>query len=320
MKTNEPIVHAQTPVRLGEVYTRRRRLTWALGAVLLGVVIAGFWNYHLVDGFGREVVAGSLIGDTQSLAGTAGEHGWGFGFLFAIAAGLAATFTACNCVVFSMLPSLSCAADGTSRRRHVLKALAIFTTGVVAVNLIYGMFVGSMGAEAIQTYNERSVRLLQAQVTFTILGVILLIWGTISFGFAASLVARLPLKVRAWFAASLTKAGILGVLVGFFSVGRPFPVFRDFLTYAASIRSPLYGGLVMAVQGLGQIAVMVGLFLLLFWLFGKRLSRWIEQNPHQMELISAFALMAGGAYFVYYWGLSFAFDIGRWGFKLQWYG
>jgi hypothetical protein len=42
--------------------------------------------------------------------------------------------------------------------------------------------------------------------------------------------------------------------------------------------------------------------------------------PAQPALVSAFALTAGGAYFLFYWGLSRAWPIlGRWGFQLGWY-
>jgi hypothetical protein len=36
--------------------------------------------------------------------------------------------------------------------------------------------------------------------------------------------------------------------------------------------------------------------------------------------VSGFAFLTGGAYFVFYWGLAFAFDIGNWGFKIGIYG
>ena len=37
-------------------------------------------------------------------------------------------------------------------------------------------------------------------------------------------------------------------------------------------------------------------------------------------LVSAFALTAGGAYFLFYWGVSRAWPVlGRWGFQLGWY-
>src|SRR3546814_11100481 len=66
----------------------------------------------------------------------------------------------------------------------------------------------------------------------------------------------------------------MGILVGLFAIGRPFPVFRNFLTYAAAAESPLYGGAVMVLQGVGQILVMVVLFLVLIVPFSRRLTDW----------------------------------------------
>ena len=39
----------------------------------------------------------------------------------------------------------------------------------------------------------------------------------------------------------------------------------------------------------------------------------------QPALVAAFALVAGGAYFVFYWGIARAWPVGQWGFKLGWY-
>jgi len=311
---------ATIAVGMNHGYTLRQRISWAVVALIVGVVIAGFWNYKLVDGFGKEMVAGPLIGDTQSLAGTFQENGWDFGFLYAAVAGLAATFTACNCVVFAMMPGIACASNVSARKSLIWTTLAVFTFAVVVVNFFYGLVVGSFESGAMQVYNEREVRIWQAQITFTILGVIMLIWGTIAFGFADRFLGMLPMRFRLIMGDTVTKAGMMGMLVGFFSVGRPFPVFRDFLTYMASAHHPLYGALTMAVQGLAQVAVMLILLVTVHAFFGKQLSRWAANHPSRMELLGAFAMLAGGAYFVYYWGLSFAFDIGRWGFKLDWYG
>jgi hypothetical protein len=132
-------------------------------------------------------------------------------------------------------------------------------------------------------------------------------------------VNRFSPLTRAFFASAQTKATLMGVLVGLFAVGRPFPVFRDFLTYAAAAQNPGYGAAVMALHGLAQIAVMVGLFVVVVYGLGDRLTNWVIRTPHRPALLSAIALVAGGAYFVYYWGVAFAFDIGQWGFKLGWY-
>lgn len=294
------------------VYGLTRVFWMAFLAVLVGVLIAGFWNYHLVDGFGKKIVAEGTLGNTEQLAGEYSTYGTGLGLLFGAIAGLAATFTACNCVVFAMLPGLVCSTEDESARISPWTIMGVFVAGVLVVSAIYGLYVGSLGPEEIEAYNERGNRLLQAQVVFSSLGAIMLIWGLFELGIFG----------RAFSFAgdgTLFKAGTLGFMVGLFAVGRPFPVFRDFLTYAASSGSPLYGAGAMVMQGLGQIAVMVLLFGLIFWLAGTRLAGWATEKPCQPTLVSGLALLMGGSFFVFYWGLAFAFDIGKWGFKLGWY-
>lgn len=296
------------------------RLVLALCAIAAGVLIAGFWNYHWADGFGREIVAGQTIGDTERLSGSYSERGAGFGFIFAIIAGLAATFTACNCVVFAMLPGLACATEKAgSPRRLAIEAIGIFSLLVLLVCFVYGMYVGSLGPERVDAFNARESRLLQAQVTFTLLGVVLFLWGLISFGSFDGMLRRLPPKVLRFGASPLTKAAFMGILVGLFAIGRPFPVFRDFLAYAAASENQLYGGAVMALQGVGQILVMVLLFLVLIVPLSKQLTNWSARHPGKLEQFSSAALLAGGSYFIFYWGIAFAYDLGRWGFKLDWY-
>jgi hypothetical protein len=328
METAASGVMSIGPADMRQSYSPAARARYALAAAGAAVVLAGFWNFQLVDGFGRDFVAGSLIGDPAELGGTYSEHGLFFGFLFGAVAGLAATFTACNCVVFAMLPGL--AAGGTaageagargtgSARRPALVALGIFTAASLLVGAVYGMFIGFLGPEGIVAYNARPIRIAQANAIFTAIGLLMLGWGVIEFGFLAGLVRRTSPVTRAFFAQPTTKAALLGLLVGAFAIGRPFPVMRDFLTYAASANSALYGAGVMVLQGLGQIALMAVLFLILVYAFGRQLSAWVAHRPDQVALVSAMSLVGGGAFFVFYWGLAFAFGIGRWGFQLGWY-
>jgi cytochrome c biogenesis protein CcdA len=283
-------------------------------ACLFGVLVAGFWNASVVDGFGRGFVAANTVGDTHSLARTFALHGMAFGVVFAAVAGLAATFTACNCVVFAMLPGLARSGDSSRSRRSALRALLYFATAVVIVGLAYGAFVGTLGASGAARLN--AARLPQAEIVFTVLGAVLIVWGLIEFGFLRLLTQHIPVNVRAFISAPTTKAALMGGVVGLFAVGRPFPVFRDLLTYAASSHNPLYGALVMGVQGLGQIALVVVLFLLLTWAARDRLATWATSMSARSTLLTAMALIAGGSYFVYYWGVALTFHMGQWGFRL----
>lgn len=301
-------------------YQTKKRLLMGFAVIATGIVVAGFWNFHLVDGFGRDFIAGRTIGDTSALAGTFGERGGGFGFIFAAIAGLAATFTACNCVAFAMLPSLACSTDRQATKKTAIRSIVAFTAPVVLVGASYGVFIGFLGPEGVSAINERPVRLAQAQAVFSIIGVVMIVWGLLELGFLRGLTKHSSPLTRDFFRAATTKAAMLGFLVGLFAVGRPFPVFREFLTYAAAAESPTYGAFVMVIHGLGQIAVLLGLFFILVWFAGKRMMRWASERPHQPRMLTALALLGGGAYFVFYWGLAFIYDIGRWGFKLGWYG
>jgi len=285
-------------------------------AALCGVVVAGFWNYKLVDGFGRGVVAANTIGNPDTLATSFGSNGALFGVVFAAVAGLAATFTACNCVVFAMLPGLACSTDRSSSRRRALKALGLFTMGVLAVGVLYGLYVGTLGS-GVKAFNSH--RLPQAEIVFTTLGSLMIVWSLLEFGFLRPMTEHIPGGFRSWASSPMTRATTMGLMVGSFAVGRPYPVFRDLLIYAASSHNPIYGATIMAIQGLGQIALMVAIFLLVIWLFNARLTRWVTEKPSQLVLITAIALMAGGSYFVYYWGVSLVYHLGSWGFRLGLY-
>lgn len=301
-------------------YPNRKRMLYAIAVIAAGIIIAGFWNYHLVDGFGKNIIAGNTIGDTSSLAGTFGQNGGGFGFIFAAIAGLAATFTACNCVAFAMIPGLACSADQQNTKKSAIKAVTAFVIPVALIGAAYGIFIGFLGPEGIELFNERPIRLAQAQAVFSMIGIVMIGWGFLELGYFKRITDRFSDQTKEFFASPTTKASLLGVLVGLFAVGRPFPVFREFLTYAATANSPLYASLVMIIHGIGQITILLLLFFILVYFFGNKMMSWANQTPHKPRLLTALALLGGGAYFIFYWGIAFIYDVGRWGFKLGWYG
>lgn len=64
---------------------------------------------------------------------------------------------------------------------------------------------------------------------------------------------------------------------------------------------------------------MILLFAVLVWAAGYKLVRWAQSKPYQPRLVSGLALLVGGTFFIYYWGLSLTFDIGFWGYRLGGY-
>src|SRR5215212_9746168 len=111
-------------------YPASHRVVYLLIAAAVGITIAGFWNFRVVDGFGADIVAANTIGDYRGKAGEFAALGSAFGFVFAFVAGLAATFTACNCVAFAMIPGLVCSQD-RSGRTVALRSLAVMLAWVV---------------------------------------------------------------------------------------------------------------------------------------------------------------------------------------------
>lgn len=300
-------------------YPLKKRLKYVFGMIIGAVLVAGFWHRGLVDGFGRDIVAGGTIGNTVELAGQYDSHGGGFGLIFAAIAGLAATFTACNCVVFAMMPGLACSTDQKAGHNSAWTALGMFTIPVLVITAVYGLYVGFLGPVGIEYINQIEVRHAQSFAVFSALGFVMLLWGCLELGFLDSMKKRASQTTRDFFSQLNAKAVLLGAMVGMFTVGRPYPLFRDFLVYAASTKNPAYGALVMMIQGLGQIALMVLLFVLLVKLGGRKLSSIAVNKPYKFQFISGMALSAGGIYFLYYWGLGRLFDLGRWGYKLGWY-
>src|SRR3546814_18691291 len=95
-----------------------------------------------------------------------------------------------------MLPGLACATEKVgSPRRLAIKAIGVFSLFVLLVCFIYGMYVGTLGPERVDAFNTREPRLCQAQVKFTVLCVVLLLWGSISFGFLDGILSRLPPQI-----------------------------------------------------------------------------------------------------------------------------
>ena len=301
-----------------DAYNLKRRIWYAIITILIAILIAGFWNRGIADGFGRNIIAGETIGNTVDLADQFGTKGSGFGFLFAAIAGLAATFTACNCVIFAMMPGMACSTG--SGITSIWKTLGAFITPVVFITGIYGLYIGFLGPVGIEHVNAVEVRYAQSFAVFTALGFTMFFWGLLEMGFINNIKSGVSQATRDFFNMITVKAAVLGTMVGMFTVGRPYPLFRDFLVYAASSNNPLYGAGVMMIQGLGQIAIMVMLLLLVVWLAGHRISILAISKPYKFQMISGLALLAGGTYFLFYWGLGRQFSWGRWGYKLGWYG
>ena len=278
-----------------------RSSAWGTAALSMGagILVAVLWSFHMVDGVIGDNVANTLLGVNAKQVDLASATAL-FGLAFSFVAGLAGTFTACNCVVFSCIAPLTAAKD---RVNTIWRNLGWMGLGVVVVTALYGI-AGAVWGHSIPILSTARlpigsgypVYLAQSTVVFVLLGAFMLWWGLQVAGVLPDYLERLS-AARPWF-----KPLLLGLLVGCFTLGRPFPLFRRAFELVAETHNPLYGAGALALHGLGNVVVVALLMLGLVYLPGGRFVRWVQANPGKMAAISAVSMIVGGAFFLAYWG------------------
>jgi hypothetical protein len=302
---------ASTPLAAGERHTTTllgsgsHAMVWSITALsaLAGLLIAIVWSFELVDSvIGATIANTTLRAEAKDLP----IHDGGplLGMVFAFIAGLAATFTACNCVVFSCVAPLAAAKHG--QQTSIWRILGWMALGVIVVTAVYGA-AGAVFGRAIPALSDAKltigsrdgypIRLAQSTVVFVVLGIVFLVWGLSTLG-----LVRNPLVGMAARYPCFKPLG-LGLMVGFFTVGRPFPLFRRAFEYAAETGNPVFGAGAIALHGLGNMVIMTVVLLLLMYGTGGRFERWVRANPSRIVTLTAVSMIVGGAFFVTYWGL-----------------
>jgi len=261
-----------------------------LFAVAGGVLLAVVWSYEFVDSTIGDNVANGVLGHDAKGTAIAGVFA---GAVFGLVSGLAGTFTACNIAVFGVLPEVS--GQGRGRLQTVLTLLGWLSVGILTMSAVYGALAVLIGPSLPQLSTATTdagmpVRLIQASVTFGLIGLAFGYLGLVSLGYVRDPFARRP---RARLVA-------LGALIGGFLVGRPYPLFHKLLGYAVDSGNPLYGALTFVLQSIGNIAVMVVLAMLLVVALRGRLGRW-SARPDNAALSAGFALLLLASFLVVYW-------------------
>jgi hypothetical protein len=290
---------------------------WLAVGAGVGMCVAGFWNVKFVDGLGVSAFVSPVIGAFQGKASRFSELGAGFGALFAVVAGLAATATASSLATFTMLPLLAFAGARSRSAMAAWRLPVIMTGAVTLIGALYGAFIGRMGPDGGAAFNVGSVRGAQSFVVFSALGIVMLGWSAVEGGLLPGVVRRASPITRAFFGEPATKAAVAGAVVGAFAIGRPLAVFHEFLLYAAQPASAGYGAVVMAMQSLASVFIPVALLAFGLTFAGDRIETWTQTSPRRSALVSAGALAAGGAFLIFYWGITREWPaLGRWGFQL----
>ncbi|GAB2893510.1 hypothetical protein GCM10027074_71860 [Streptomyces deserti] len=295
-----PTDPSRTSLFVSGSFPRRRGLIVLLS--LVGGLLAAYaWSAEFVDheiGFNT---ADALLGhnpETTPIGGIAA------GVVFAFVTGLAGSFTACNIAVFGAMGPL--VGQKESRRKrflHTVKPLGWMAVGMIPVSAVYGVIVGLAGTHMPQFSAARGVsggispRIAQAMITFGSIGLVMIVLGLAALG-----LIRDPLAAasRRFPNAPLV---LMGVLVGAFLIGRPYPLFRNLFRHAATTHDPLYGAVAFTLQSLGNVLIMALLFILLSYVLGGRLQLWLAAKPSRAATLTASAFLVTGFFTLIYWTL-----------------
>lgn len=276
----------------------RRRVLVLLLSVLGGLLLAYAWSSQVADDDIGFNTANTLLGHN---AVNTPLTGIATGVLFAFVSGLAGSFTACNVAVFGAVGPLV-GQSGLTRGQRLarnLRPLGWVAVGMLPVSAGYGVLVGLAGKHMPQFSDAGgsgiSPRIEQAMITFGVIGVVMVVLGLAAAGLIPDPLA--PLARRRPNAPLV----LVGVLVGGFLIGRPYPLFRNLFRHAAEEHNPFYGAVAFSLQSIGNILVMSLLFLILSYGFGGRIQGWLSAEPGRAATLTAAAFLVAGAFTVVYW-------------------
>jgi hypothetical protein len=286
-----------------------RRNTIIILSLLAGLAVAILWSSDLVDNQIGENTANGLLGYNAKSATLSGGLA---GAVFAFVAGLAGTFTACNIAAFSAVgPMMGSGASAGDRARKALVQVGWLSVGLIAVAAVYGA-VGAAIGDSIPQLNTHTVgnnvpvRVIQSAVVFSVLGLIFLWMGLAALKVVPDPLGRLTAR---W---PQTPMLVMGALIGGFLIGRPYPLFFKLFQQAAKVHNPFYGAATFVLTAIGNILVMAVLFLALSVGTGGRYQRWLAAKPSRIAVLTGSAMIIGGAFMLFYWGvrLPARFDYG----------
>lgn len=279
------------------------RATLIALSVLAGAAVAVLWSAQLVDDDIGVNSANSLLGQNVSASTITGTV---TGLVFALVTGLAGTFTACNIAVFSAVAPMVGDRAGGHRFARALRPLGWLTLGAVLVAGVYGAIGVLLGSRLPQLSTARidghvPVSVLQSITVFGLIGIAMLYLGLAAVRVVPDPLARLTAR---W---SPAPQFVMGLLIGGFLIGRPWPLFKKMFEHAATTHSPLFGSATFILIVLGNSIIMGLLFLIIS---STPLPRWLRAKPGRVERATAAALVIGGTFTLLYWGVRVPANLG----------
>ena len=266
---------------------------------LVGFLFTVIWSAAFVDSEIGDRVANTVLGYDAKETAIGGI--WA-GIAFAFAAGLACTFTACNVAAFGMIgPLLGTADSRRAQLARTLRPLGWLSVGMISISAAYGVLVGLFGTKMPQ-FSTASVapgamspRNWQSLVTFGVIGLVMIYLGLAAAGLVPDPFRRIAQR---WPNAPMV---IMGVLIGALTIGRPFGLYRKLFRDAAESGNVFYGAAAWTLHSIGNILVMVVVFLALVYGTRGRFQRWLTERPSRLTAFMIIGFVAAGVFTFLYW-------------------
>jgi hypothetical protein len=181
-------------MQLTQQFFIREQLRIVLLSTMVGVLIAILWSFHFVDSVIGDSIANGLLGYDAKETPIASVL---MGVIFAFVSGLAGTFTACNVCVFSAIAPLAAEKGSMKDMMRPMLWMGIGLTIVAAAYGAIGVMLSSYLPQlstAVVGPNQYPVRLVQASVVFTAIGLIFIVWGFMTLDLIRNPFARLSYR------------------------------------------------------------------------------------------------------------------------------
>ncbi|MFG2720611.1 hypothetical protein ACGFW5_20260 [Streptomyces sp. NPDC048416] len=286
-----------TSLFVSGLFPRRRTLVVAVGCVL-GFLLAYAWSPQLADDQIGFNTADAMLGHDALATPIAGVAS---GVLFAFVSGLAGSFTACNVMVLGAVGPLV-GESALSRREslvRIARPIGWLAVGMLPLSALYGALVGIFGTHMPQFSTAHSPglspRILQAMIDFGVIGLVMIVLGLAAAGIVPDPLAAVSRRFRN---APLI---LMGMLIGAFLIGRPYPLFGQMFRSAAQHHNPLYGAAAFALQSLGNIVVMSLIVVVISLVLRGRSGRWLAAEPARVSALTASGFLIAGVFAVVYW-------------------
>ena len=269
--------------------------------LVLSIAIGLFFTYIFASSDVFKQVALNLQTIISGTTATAigGIPGAGSALLIAFAVGFSMVVTPCFFpVLLTFMPSVK-----KGGKSEWLGSLLWYSLGLIAVGALLGGIVGLLGKGILALINQfSSSSLILAIIIFSIIGVLVLIFGLGDLGFIHLPHFGGPKFERTQNLEGYKKSFVNGALVGgALGAGCPFPTYHAVLIWAAVVGNPFFGALLLGLLSFGRVLPLLVIGLTAYSVNPQRIVTWISEKGKLVHTINGVSMVILGIFLITFW-------------------